>query len=426
MSINNCPTETSSAPPELDPYWPDRIAHDRTWYGKYVSLNNFFYSPHSDSVYSITAVSNDGDVFSLDTCTTASVKQASSTSLSDFSATQTTSAWLPDNVCALAGSLEAGDLVHLDKGTIKTIGERSFFTLDAITLEFPRSEVDSDALHQTLQRPHSPEISDIVSLSQTTDQEITLHIPQTVSTQSTTEKQTSVQKTSDQEKSTPSTRCPQDSASSPHPVSEYTQDVKTRFIPVEPFSKWTFESPAIREWVEGHFEDGDTILNVCAGKTTLTPPPGGTIIRNDINPEREADYTVDVAELAAQDGLEKHSISKIIFDPPWSIYQVTLRYDDYGQNIVSNDHSSEISLNKLPFETPTSDEKTQVGHARLAKLGFDWLLEPGGEVLELTHHGTSMFPSYQRMERVIFDPVGEAKAVIGSRDKKIQKPLTTL
>jgi len=196
-------------------------------------------------------------------------------------------------------------------------------------------------------------------------------------------------------------------------------DPVTAYHSVQPFSKWTFEDETIKGWAESHFEPGDRVLNACAGQTRLTPPKGGEIVRNDVNTEREADLHVDVAELAAH--LEKESFDVIVFDPPWSLYQSNLRYN--GNHVRKNNGGgTRIDLSTLPFETPDSDSKTQLGHARLAKENFHWLLKPEGKVIQITFHGTTM-PArleYQQENRVIFDPVGEAKSVIGSMDRKTE------
>jgi hypothetical protein len=61
----------------------------------------------------------------------------------------------------------------------------------------------------------------------------------------------------------------------------------------------------------------------------------------------------------------------------------------------------------------------------LAKEAFDYLLKPSGTYIELTFHGTAMSSrlGYQRSERAVFDPIGEAKAVIGSVDFKVRQTL---
>lgn len=182
---------------------------------------------------------------------------------------------------------------------------------------------------------------------------------------------------------------------------------------VNVLTKWTFKSTQIREWVEEKLEG--RVLNATAGMTHLKHDD---VVRNDIDTDIDADLHVDVAELSAH--LDKNSFDTIVFDPPWTLYQANLRYDGNHVYATGDNVESRFDLDKLPIETPSSDEKSQLGHARLAKDGFDYLLREGGKVVQLTYHGTCM-PSrlgYERDERVVFDPIGENKAVIGSVDIK--------
>jgi hypothetical protein len=191
-------------------------------------------------------------------------------------------------------------------------------------------------------------------------------------------------------------------------------DVTARFVPVQPFSRWTFDCGPIREWVEHHL-DG-RVLNACAGENELTHDQ--EVMRNDAHPKRLADFHVDVAELAAL--FPRGSFDTIVYDPPWSIYQSNLRYDGHHVQKTDTDIETRIDIEELPMNLPGSDEKSQIGHSRLAKDGFDYLLGDSGRVIELTFHGSCM-PArlgYKRQERVLFDPYGEAKAVIGSVDQK--------
>lgn len=186
-------------------------------------------------------------------------------------------------------------------------------------------------------------------------------------------------------------------------------EINTRYISCPPFSRWTFERDAIRNWVEHHTVG--RVLNVCAGKTQITH--SGEVKRNDSNPDRVADTHVDVAAVARE--YDESSFDTIIYDPPWSVYQSNLRYDGHD---VRKDGDVVVDVQTLPFNTPSPKDKSQIGHARLAKDGFDYLLNDTGRVIELTFHGSCM-PSrlgFDKRERVIFDPVGEAKAVIGSVD----------
>lgn len=198
----------------------------------------------------------------------------------------------------------------------------------------------------------------------------------------------------------------------------HTEDsrVGTRFIPVPQPGKWTFETEPIMEWVRHHAEG--RILNACAGETPLTWAE--SVVSNDINPERKAHLHVDVAELPIH--LERESFDTVIFDPPWTLYQANLRYDGHRLRDPANeDH--EIDAEALPIEVP---DQEQVGHARLAKEGFDYLLKPGGVIIELSYSGSCMPArlNYVREERVVFDPPGELRSVIGSVDRKLQQSLT--
>jgi len=86
-------------------------------------------------------------------------------------------------------------------------------------------------------------------------------------------------------------------------------------------SRWTFEyQPArkiLREEMEGR------TLNACAGKTQLDHD--AEIVRNDLNPDRDADTHVDVVEIA--DHFEAESFDTIIFDPPFDEKQAETKYD---------------------------------------------------------------------------------------------------
>jgi len=186
--------------------------------------------------------------------------------------------------------------------------------------------------------------------------------------------------------------------------------VKTAYIPTQTHRRWTFEDKTIRNWVVGHM-DG-RVLNACAGKTEL--PHDDTVVTNDVDETIQTDYSVDVVELAAL--LEPESFDTIVFDPPWTMYQANMRYD--GRHVTKD----EISIDVSELPQVVGRDKKQVGHARLAKDGFDYLLKPGGKVIQLSYSGCCM-PSrlqYQQLERVMFDPLGEGKTLIGSVDLKTQ------
>lgn len=392
----NKPFDRASVPSELAPYWPSRIEHDRLWYRKLVVEDERFYCPHEDHVYRLTDIQHDGDVFSLQPC-------ARTEDLSDGFEEPLSDPSFVDNVCALAGAIEAGDLIHLESGVIKTVGGATFLTVGELTVELPETEADPNTLLNRLDPPNGPAATDIAKLAPTLRSLQTaplVYVPAS---------------TSQAESITPTAQT--------QPSARVGEDVDTQFFSVQPFSRWTFEDATIRAWVESHFEPGDRILNACAGATKLTPPTNGKIVRNDANPDRDTNYHRDVAELAAIPDFTPGEFDVIVFDPPWSLYQANLRYA--GEH-VTKEGVPEIDLSGLPFETPSPEEKTQLGHSRLAKEGFNHLLRPGGVVIELTFHGTAM-PSrlgYEQVRRAIFNPLGEAKAVIGSVDRKVRQELT--
>lgn len=403
-------TASVEKPPELSPYWESRIDHDRLWYGQLVEPDERFVAPSTGTVYRLTEIQHDGDVFTMEPCAVAETVGAG------FEVPDTEDYYV-DNVCDLAGALELGELVHLGDGRMRQVGDQTYLTVGGLTVAVDGSVPESNPLLERLDPPSGPTVADesVLRSVETADDtdSVTCYVDPAAVLSSNTQP-------------TPATGTETPSIAR-SPLNE--QDVKTRFVPVQPYSKWTFEDDQIRRWVEMHMEPGDVILNACAGKTHLTPPENGTIIRNDANPDRDADFHVDVAELAALDELDADSIDMVVMDPPWTCYQANLRYesrhvDQSGE--WGNKYVDGIDVEALPFETPGPDEKSQLGHARLAKEGFDWLLANGGTYLELTHHGTAM-PArlgYQRRERVVFDPLGEGKAVIGSVDKKVQQDLS--
>lgn len=193
--------------------------------------------------------------------------------------------------------------------------------------------------------------------------------------------------------------------------------VQTRYVNVPRTVKWTFDLKSIRRWVEWHISG--RVLNACAGKSYLRHD--GEVVRNDIEPKIEADLHVDVGELSAH--FPAKSFDSVVFDPPWNVYQANLRYSGHHVHKTADGREINIDLAALPIETPV--DKEQLGHARLAKDGFDYLLKPGGTVIQLAYTGACMpaRQNYERVERVMFDPIGEGKTVIGSVDRKTQTDL---
>lgn len=386
-------------PPALDPFAKDRIEHDRTWYNHFLTEDAFFYDAYNDHIYTLTDI-HTKYTFTLQSCNTPD-------SHTTHDAPTTGAPHDIDNICALAGDYELGNLIPLPQGELRVLDDTALLNVGEFVLRFPNKNIASQ-LHDWL----SLDNADTISLN-------TLKTHIEAKAIDVTSSDTNITVYFPPQAPTPGQNTPLPPATTP-PSREHDSedlDIKTRFVPVQQFSKWTFDDPTMKTWAEKHL-DG-RVLNACAGENHLHH--NDEIIRNDSNPDRPADLHVDVAELAAH--LEKESFDTIVFDPPWSLYQSNLRYD--GKH-VTKDATTSIDISTLPFDIPNGREKTQLGHARLAKEGFNHLLKPGGKILQLTFHGTNM-PGrlgYKRRERVIFDPIGEAKSVIGSVDEKLQNNLS--
>jgi len=85
--------------------------------------------------------------------------------------------------------------------------------------------------------------------------------------------------------------------------------------------RWTFEYAPARDFVQDRLKG--RVLNACAGRTKLDHDH--EIVRNDLNPDRDADTHHDVAEIA--DHFEMGSFDTVIFDPPFDDTQADDKYD---------------------------------------------------------------------------------------------------
>lgn len=162
-----------------------------------------------------------------------------------------------------------------------------------------------------------------------------------------------------------------------------------KYYSVQP-NRWTFQSDKIREWVEGHLQG--RVLNACAGKTKLDHV--SEIVRNDYNPERDADYHVDVAEIAEH--FPPNSFDTVVYDPPFSKEQAESSYD--GVNVA---------------------------HEGKAMAQFDQLLRPGGVVIKMGFSTTCMPGSkdYERVEVAIFNTLGRMNDWLGTVDRRMSSDL---
>jgi hypothetical protein len=408
----------TTTPPPIAGHTEYDVLDDRMRAGRFTSEGHYFYATDSDAIFHLTATHPEStapnDTFELLPCTEA-----------DPTGSPYPTPDSPDyveDICQLAGEIELGRLIPLPDYTIVTHGDDAFLSVGVFVLRIPRETLgarlrtwlkyDSDAVAE-------PATADGTELS---GEQVLANATTAIATNSDSAVGVTVAYPNDDPPACLST--PEANPADTTPISSAEdQSITTRFVPVPQFSGWTFDLEPIRAWVEQHLEG--RVLNACAGANHLRHTE--EVRRNDINTDREADTHLDVAELAAH--YPKHSFETIVFDPPWSLYQANMRYE--GEHVFSKrtpddiDGDLSINLEELPVDTPSPGEKQQLGHARLAKESFDYLLEPGGQFVELTFHGTAM-PSrlgYQRQERVVFDPLGEAKAVIGSVDQKVRQTL---
>jgi hypothetical protein len=161
-------------------------------------------------------------------------------------------------------------------------------------------------------------------------------------------------------------------------------DIEMSYWTVQP-NKWTFQSRKIRRWVEARLRG--RVLNACAGKTKLAHDH--EVVRNDIDPERDADLHVDVCEIA--DYFDSGSFDTIVYDPPFSQYQASRCY-----------------------------EGRKVGDSALAKRQFDALLAPGGRVIQFGFTTTCMPMEleYERKEVAVWNTLGQMNDYLSVIDQK--------
>ena len=115
----------------------------------------------------------------------------------------------------------------------------------------------------------------------------------------------------------------------------------------------TFETRIVRDVVLNH-TDG-RVLNACAGETKLSNYKRGCeFVRNDINPDRDADHHYDVRILDWMLSDEWEAFDAAILDPPFDPGRAAKLYEGW--------HASEYT-----------DAREAVGN----------LVKPGGTVVEL-------------------------------------------
>ena len=150
-------------------------------------------------------------------------------------------------------------------------------------------------------------------------------------------------------------------------------------------SRWTFQYGPARSFVEKRLEG--RVLNACAGKTKLNHD--GEIVRNDLNPDRDAETNHDVAEIA--DHFEPRSFDTVVFDPPFDEKQAETKYDGL--------HAMDV-------------------YAALEQ--FEELVRPGGLVICFGWNSWGMrsFGAFEREDTVLFQRGPIHRDVIATVDRR--------
>jgi hypothetical protein len=157
------------------------------------------------------------------------------------------------------------------------------------------------------------------------------------------------------------------------------------------FGRWSFQYPRAREWVEERLHG--RVLNACAGKTHLSHD--GEIVRNDMNPERDADLHVDVADIASH--FDAASFDCVVFDPPFDDFQAE---DKYGNMRADNVFAAFRAFNELLRTNGTV-------------ITFGW-----------NSWGMGSFSTFDREETVLFQRGACLRDVIATVDRRTTATLT--
>jgi hypothetical protein len=96
-----------------------------------------------------------------------------------------------------------------------------------------------------------------------------------------------------------------------------------------PLYRYTFKNKRVKEWVENHCKG--LVLNLFAGKYRLNLPKGSKEIRNDLNPDMNADYHMDALEFVKQwaEGCNNPKFNTVILDPPYALRKSMTKYNGF-------------------------------------------------------------------------------------------------
>lgn len=168
------------------------------------------------------------------------------------------------------------------------------------------------------------------------------------------------------------------------------EDIPTHSYWVQHGGRWTFSDDTVREWLIERLNG--RVLNACCGQTRLGYD--GTTIRNDANPEIDADYNVKLRDLPNEN---PGQFDTVIFDPPWSDYQAVEKY-----------------------------QGRHVHRPRIAARAITDMLRDGGKVISFGYTTTAMPDKlgYQTTEIAVFRITGWNNDFFGVVDRRTDSSIT--
>ena len=158
-------------------------------------------------------------------------------------------------------------------------------------------------------------------------------------------------------------------------------------------SKWTFQVPCIMNLVRKYAHDGKGWADPFAGKSQFAE------FRNDLNPDNRQPSCLDAAEFLKQ---LKGPLDGVIFDPPYSLTQVSRSYEEIGVKGWTKDN-------------PT-------GGFPLVKDEIKRLVRPGGHVLSFGWNSVGMGRNrwFKRIELMVVCHGGNRNDTLCLVEKRLE------
>jgi len=108
-------------------------------------------------------------------------------------------------------------------------------------------------------------------------------------------------------------------------------------------NKWTFLIKPIKNLIIEEMEQTKPWVDPFAGMHSPAH------IRNDINPEAQAEYHLDALEFIKQ--FDNESVAGVLFDPPYSTNQIRTTYNNHGMHTNTCDRSYQrkikVEINRI-------------------------------------------------------------------------------